>query len=103
MDKEEGIRMVGIRRGVFSKHMWFFCFIIIKGAASLHVLHSRTSLSRVIVSSLGHCEFTHALIHKSKIYYSSFTIFAESFLANIFTMGCHSLTGDSPLDIKSKL
>ncbi len=26
MDKEEGIRMVGIRRGVFSKDMWFFWY-----------------------------------------------------------------------------
>ncbi len=32
-------------------------------------------------------------------FYSSFTIFAEWFLANIFTTRCHSLRGVSPLGI----
>ena len=35
--------------------------------------------------------------------YSLFTIFAEWFLANIFTTRCHSLMGVSPLDIGSQL
>ncbi len=35
--------------------------------------------------------------------YSSFTIFAERFLENIFTTRCHSFMGVSPLDTGSKL
>ncbi len=36
------------------------------------------------------------------IAYSSFTIFAEWFLANISATRCRSLMGISPLDIESK-
>ena len=46
---------------------------------------------------------TDELVPALPVSYSSFTIFAEWFLANIFTTRCHNLMGLSPLDIESKL